>query len=98
LKDIVFDGTMYHLWYFPALIIGVYLAYFLYSRFPFPYVLGIAGILYILGLLGDSYYGFTEQSEWLQAFYTRMFALFDYTRNGFFFAPIYLILGAWIAK
>lgn len=98
LKDIIFDGTMYHLWYFPALIIGVYLAYFLYSRVPFSYVLGIAGMLYILGLLGDSYYGFTEQNEWLRAFYTQMFALFDYTRNVFFFAPIYLILGAWIAK
>ncbi|WP_312108036.1 serine racemase VanT catalytic subunit [Brevibacillus reuszeri] len=97
-KDILFDGTMYHLWYFPALITGVLITFFLYKRFSFPVMLVIAGLLYMIGLLGDSYYGLIEQSDLLHAIYTQMFMLFDYTRNGLFFAPIYLILGAWIAK
>ncbi len=29
IKDIVFDGTLYHLWYLPASIIGASIAYFL---------------------------------------------------------------------
>jgi len=29
LKDIFINGTMYHLWYFPALILGIWITYFL---------------------------------------------------------------------
>lgn len=29
IKDLVFDGTLYHLWYLPASIIGAVIAWFL---------------------------------------------------------------------
>lgn len=32
IKDIVFDGTLYHLWYLPASIIGAVIAWFLIKK------------------------------------------------------------------
>ncbi|WP_331699277.1 serine racemase VanT catalytic subunit [Paenibacillus sp. IITD108] len=97
-KDFIFDGTLYHLWYFPALIIGVYIVAFLYHRLPFAFIMAITGGLYIVGLFGDSYYGVSVQSSALQASYDILFKIFDYTRNGLFFAPLFIAMGAWTAK
>lgn len=97
LRDLVFNGTFYHLWYLPALFLGTYITYFLYRTLPLQGMLAAAGLLYIAGLLGDSYYGVTEQLPVLRAAYAGMFTWFDYTRNGLFFAPLYIALGAWTA-
>ncbi|PZM65022.1 serine racemase VanT catalytic subunit [Paenibacillus dendritiformis] len=97
LRDLVFNGTFYHLWYLPALILGTYIAYFLYRTLSLQGMLAAAGLLYIAGLPGDSYYGVTEQLPVLRAAYAGMFTWFDYTRNGLFFAPLYIALGAWTA-
>ncbi|MCM3631059.1 acyltransferase family protein [Paenibacillus glycanilyticus] len=98
LKDIVFDGTFYHLWYLPALIIGLYMVYRMNRVMPMKAMLALAGLLYLIGLLGDSYYGITQSSHALFPIYESMFNVFDYTRNGLFYAPIYLAVGAWAAK
>lgn len=98
LKDIVFDGTFYHLWYLPAVIIGVAGLYVLLNKFTVTSVFLIASLLYLVGLFGDSYYGIAEQMPFLKLFYEEVFSISDYTRNGLFFAPIFLILGALIAK
>ncbi|WP_374017637.1 serine racemase VanT catalytic subunit [Paenibacillus thiaminolyticus] len=97
LRDLVFNGTFYHLWYLPALILGTCITYFLYQTLPLQGMLAAAGLLYIAGLMGDSYYGATVQLPVLRAAYAGMFNWFDYTRNGIFFAPIYIGLGAWTA-
>ncbi|WP_019120933.1 serine racemase VanT catalytic subunit [Brevibacillus massiliensis] len=97
-KDLVFNGTFYHLWYLPALILGMYITYFLYGRMPSALLLAVTGFLYLIGLLGDSYFGLAEQNALLHSVYTSMFTLFDYTRNGLFFAPVFLALGAWTAR
>ncbi|QHW33592.1 acyltransferase [Paenibacillus rhizovicinus] len=98
LKDIVFDGTFYHLWYLPALLIGLILTFVMYKFMPFKAMLASASLLYSIGLLGDSYYGIMRDSSWLNPIYEGMFTVFDYTRNGLFYAPVYLALGAWAAK
>ncbi|UHA72677.1 serine racemase VanT catalytic subunit [Paenibacillus sp. 481] len=98
LKDILFNGTLYHLWYFPALILGVYLTYFLYKKLSFTTMFVLTGLLYLIGLLGDSYFGLVEQKGLLHAIYSNLFSLFDYTRNGLFFAPLFIVLGAWTAQ
>ncbi|WP_234032736.1 serine racemase VanT catalytic subunit [Paenibacillus faecalis] len=98
IKDLIFDGTLYHLWYFPALITGVYITFFLLNKLPFPLLFLVTGLLYFIGLLGDSYFGITILNDHVHELYTQMFQLFDYTRNGLFFAPLFLTLGAWTAK
>ncbi|MCL2367608.1 MAG: acyltransferase family protein, partial [Oscillospiraceae bacterium] len=94
LRKLVFDGTFYHLWYLPASIIGVLLVYVLGRRLSAKWVLGVSACLYVLGLLGDSYYGLVLESPVLRGIYDAGFQRFSYTRNGLFYAPIFLALGA----
>lgn len=93
-KMLFFDGTFYHLWYFPACILGL-LTVSLLGRFLRPGgVAAVSAVLYCLGLLGDSYYGLAAKVPLLSDCYQAMFRVFSYTRNGLFFAPLFLTLGA----
>lgn len=92
-KKLLVTGTLYHLWYFPALILGVLIACGL-LRLGRPAALAIAACLYIAGLGGDSYYGLAARLPAAASFYGTVFALSDYTRNGLFYAPLFLLLGA----
>ena len=76
-RMLLFDGTFYHLWYFPACMMGVALTY-LMSRLikgkrlktcaensaemekNIGFALTVSGFLYVIGLLGDSYFGFLK--------------------------------------
>lgn len=98
IKDIFINGTFYHLWYLPAVITGVILVYFLTMYIGERNLFLISLLLYGIGLLGDSYYGLTQQIPWLKNIYDSIFYLFDYTRNGIFYAPVFLVLGALIAR
>lgn len=93
LRRLAVDGTFYHLWYFPAVILGVVIAWGL-SRLGMGPALVIAGLLYLVGLGGDSYYGFAAGVPALGALYGHIFDFCSYTRNGLFFAPLFLLLGA----
>ena len=94
LKRIFFDGTFYHLWYFPACMIGVLLVIGL-SRFCTERLLFlIVALLYVYGLIGDSYYGLSVKIPILADAVRGGFAVWNYTRNGLFFAPLFLVLGS----
>ena len=97
LKDLFFDGTIYHLWYLPASIFGAWIAWYLVKHFDYKRALIMSSILYLIGLFGDSYYGITEKISGLNSFYQFVFQVSDYTRNGVFFAPLFFILGGFIA-
>ena len=93
LQKLLLDGTLYHLWYFPAVLLGVVIARKL-ARLPAPAALSLAVLLYLVGVGGDSYYGFTAAVPALKTMYDGIFLVFSYTRNGLFFAPLFLLLGA----
>ncbi|MGN1147822.1 MAG: acyltransferase family protein [Lachnospiraceae bacterium] len=92
LRDIFFDGTYYHLWYLPASMIGLLIAWLL-LRYWKRGVMPVAILLYVVGLFGDSYYGIGVQIPFVKSMYEGMFRLFSYTRNGLLFAPLFLLLG-----
>ena len=98
LRDLVFDGTVYHLWYLPAAMLGLVIAWRLVEKLDYPKGLAVAAVLYLVGLLGDSYYGIVGRLPVVKKFYDLLFQLFDYTRNGIFFAPIFLMLGGYMAE
>ena len=98
LRLLLFDGTFYHLWYFPACLLGLCLVYLMSRKLSLRKSLAIALFLYLIGLMGDSYYGLARSIPVLDAFYQGGFQVFSYTRNGLFFAPIFLILGAWLSQ
>ena len=93
LKEILIDGTFYHLWYFTALILALWLVYFLVKKLGNKKILAIVSFLYLIGLFGDSYYGFLNSSPLLTKIYDILFLISTYTRNGLFYAPIFLYLG-----
>ena len=92
-KKLFLDGTLYHLWYFPAVLLGVLIARAL-SRLNPAAALAAAGGLYLIGLGGDSYWGLVSGLPGAAACYEAIFTLSSYTRNGLFYAPLFLLLGA----
>lgn len=101
MKALVFDGTFYHLWYFPAVLVGCILLVLLPGvgdvRASAWTAAACVAAAYVVGLFGDSYYGLIEGVPWLKAAYDGMFQVSSYTRNGIFFAPMFLMLGMGIA-
>jgi serine/alanine racemase len=98
LKDIVLDGTFYHLWYLPGVLLGMVIVWLLLKHTGMFYSVLICLFLYVIGLFGDSYYGLGLHIPILKSFYDLIFQVSDYTRNGIFFAPIFLVLGAQIGS
>lgn len=99
-RMLLFDGTFYHLWYFPAGIIGILVVCGLNEFFSkacgsgrLQKMLAVSSILYFIGLLGDSYYGIVSKIPVLRDFYDILFSVSSYTRNGIFMAPLFLTLG-----
>lgn len=88
------DGTFYHLWYLPAAISGIFLVWISGRKMPFQVLLGISLCLYLFGLFGDSYYGFSARIPFWKAVYSGLFSVSSYTRNGLFYAPVFLVMGA----
>lgn len=93
LKDLFLNGTIYHLWYLPAAILGALIAFQSLNKLGTKKALIIAGVLYVIGIFGDSYYYFIPSHSMGYEFYEFLFQFFAYTRNGIFFAPIFFILG-----
>lgn len=96
-KTLAFDGFFYHLWYFPACIAGIIIVHFL-KKTDAKKALTAAAVLYLTGVFGDSYYGISEMILPLGIFYSKLFCVFSYTRNGLFFAPIFLLTGSELKK
>ena len=96
MKQLLFDGTFYHLWYFPAAVIGCILLACLTKKSILAAVY-FSIIAYVIGIFGDSYYGIIENVPFLHTLYNGIFFVSSYTRNGIFFAPIYILLGMLLA-
>ncbi|MCM1253000.1 MAG: serine racemase VanT catalytic subunit [Clostridium sp.] len=96
LRMLIFDGTFYHLWYLPAAILGTILLVFASRKLSYEIIFAVTLVLYCFGLLGDSYYGFISNGSILHTIYQSMFQVFSYTRNGIFYTPVFLVMGAGI--
>ncbi len=96
-RSMLFDGTFYHLWYFPAAMIGALIVFALY-KLPRSAAFAIASALYIFGLCGDSYAGLARNIPAINAALDFLTEIFSFTRNGLFFAPIFLMIGNVIGK
>lgn len=92
---LLFDGPFYHLWYFPACILGILLIFALSRFMTLKALTALAGGLYLFGLFGDSYYGLIQGIPLLHGAYSAVFQVCSYTRNGLFFTPLFLLLGVW---
>ncbi len=97
-RMLLFDGTFYHLWYFPALILGILILCLLARFCGLKAGLAVSAVLYVIGLFGDSYFGLIADVPGISRAYEMGFVLFSYTRNGLFLAPLFLAMGAWMKR
>ena len=63
---------------------------FLYVTF---YILCYFLYFLLFLLFGDSYYNFISDISFFKKIYMYIFTIFDYTRNGLFYAPIFIYIG-----
>ncbi|WP_314587731.1 acyltransferase family protein [Paenibacillus terrigena] len=98
IKQVIFIGTYYHLWFLPALMCAITIVYFLQQRMQLRWIAAISILLYTIGLLADSYYGLAVQAPVLNDIVNGYLAVFEYSRNGLFFGLPFVALGALIAK
>lgn len=98
-QSILVRGTFVHLWYFPAIIIATFSLHFLITRIPISMVIIIATCLYLIGLLGDGYYGILHYlPQWIYQSMAVYQDVFLTTRNGIFFGLPFVLMGVMIAK
>ena len=88
LQVLLFDGTMYHSWYFPVVIIGIVISYLLIKKFDIKKgmldtVLG----LYIIGVLGDNYLWISDKNSiFRRILFTYIWLIYIYKKWYFFCA------------
>ncbi|MDR3310191.1 MAG: serine racemase VanT catalytic subunit [Oscillospiraceae bacterium] len=93
-RDLLLDGTFYHLWYLPASALGAAIVWFLMRRTGLKGALIICAALFLFGVFGDNWYSLSARVPALTAVYGAWFKVSEYTRNGLFFAPLFFALGA----
>ena len=83
-------GTFYHLWYFPALIISVWILKKWKNKFSINKLLLISFVLLLIGA-SETYYGLIPIS--IKHYFNYYFNIFITTRNFLFFGLFYVTLG-----
>jgi len=92
IKRSIFMGSHYYLWFFTAQISSAVIFYFFYKYGKLRYLFFILPFLYIIGLLGDSYYyAIKDNAFWLQIY--RIIDFWGTTKNGLFFGLPLFSLG-----
>lgn len=93
LRDFLFNGTYYHLWFLPALLLGIVIVYLLVTTWKKRTALWVCFILYLIGMLSNVYGGVLADIPLIGSLLQLYESVFVTARNGIFFAPLYLILG-----
>lgn len=94
IKNLILFGTHFHLWYVVASIMAIFLLYISLVSKEVKSFFIISLLLYIVGLLGDSYFGLIKQNEFLLDIFKSYFKILGNTRNGLFFAFPFIMMGA----
>lgn len=94
-QDFIFTGISEHLWYLPASIIGTIIVYLLRKKKSKIFACTITGGLLLLGLLGNTYNFLLP--ERFQGIYKLIMSIILTTRNGIFWAPIFILIGSYIS-
>ena len=99
---LLFVGGQLQLWYLGSLVLAVIILSVLINKdISIRWIVLISIILYIIGLLGDSYYGFIEPLKCFsipKILIVGYDTVFSTTRNGVFFGLIFVLLGALFAQ
>lgn len=84
-------GTWYHLWYIPALLFGIWLTNRVVKRIGYRSSLILGICLYVIGSV-ETYSGYLNHTV-IGKIYDVYATMFITTRNGLFFAFIFVLIG-----
>lgn len=98
IRDFLFTGSFYHLWFLPALLFAVSMVYLLVFQIGMKKTLFISLILYIIGMLGNIYQPFINTIPGISSVFHMYIQIFGTTRNGLFFGMIFIALGCYVAR
>ncbi len=99
LRYFVFNHSIVHLWFLPALIAACGLVWFAYSRgIKIWQILVAGGILFAVGCIGDNWYFNQQLPPEIWKFYVWYFEWFLTMRNGGFYGALFVAMGLWFAK
>lgn len=84
-------GTYYHLWYFPALFLGMIISSFDVKKLGYRVAFFLATLFYSFGLI-ETYLSFLQGTE-VALFFMDYQKIFFTPRNGLFYTPLFLLLG-----
>ena len=98
IKDVIFDGMVYNLWYFPSAVIGGVISWFLVRKKRIKSAFFIVLILYIFGLCLDNYYFIFENIPFMNYLYAHIYEISSHFGDGIFYAPMFFVLGGIISN
>lgn len=86
-----YSGSFYHLWYFPALVFSIVIVRYMLQKVGYRWMLLICFLLFSIGSI-ETYSAFFS-NPLLVSGVEKYFSVFATTRNGFFFSPIFVLIG-----
>lgn len=94
--DCFFNGSYYHLWFLPALMLGTLIVYVLYTNVSLRRGMLVTAILYAIGMGMNVYGSVLAQIPFVASLYQLYMSVFTTARNGIFFAPVFLYVGIYL--
>lgn len=98
IRDFFFTGSYYHLWFLPALMVGMIIVCWLYEKKGMGFAIEISALLYVLGYLINNYAVVWSSLPVVSILYGFFAKTLVTARDGFFFAPMFLSIGMLLAK
>ena len=98
LRDVIFNGSYYHLWFLPALMLATYIVYLLYTKHSMKRALIVSLILYIFGYLINVYTPIWETMPYVSFFFGFFTKVLVTSRDGIFFGPMFVCIGLLLSK
>ena len=97
ISKIFTSGVALQMWYFPAIIISIFIVYLWNEKLKLKGFIWGSIILYCIGLLGTTYYHILYNIPSIKQIIDCIIRIFGTTRNGVFFGVPYVGLGCIIA-
>lgn len=92
---LIYLGTYYHLWYFPALLFSLFIVPKLLKKIGYLKSCLLFSSLFLIGSV-ETYSAYITHPV-LKQLITNYFSIFMTTRNGLFFSSIFVLIGFFIA-
>lgn len=98
LRDFFLNGSYYHLWFLPALILGTCMVYRLWLKHGLKTAFMVSLILYLLGYMINVFAPFWMVLPGFDVAYSIFEKTLVTARDGIFFAPVFVCIGLIAAK